>query len=65
MKHAIKILQNARDEAIKNEPIHRAAGQPKLARMDRDLAWDCLDAITVLQVVTVERKLAAKKGGQP
>lgn len=65
MKHAIAILEAALSAAQNNEPIHRAAGDRKQARLDKTIAWECLDAIQVLKVTAAERKLAAKrKGGE-
>lgn len=61
MKHAITILENALEAAQKNEPIHRAAGDRKQARLDAAVKWDCLEAVQILR----RHQAEVKKGGKP
>lgn len=61
MKHALTILENALEAAQKNEPIHRAAGDRKQARLDSAVKWDCLEAIQLIRRTQAEHK----KGGKP
>lgn len=61
MKHAISILESALENAQTNEPIHRAAGDRKQARLDAAVKWDCLEAIQLLR----RHQAEMKKGGKP
>lgn len=60
MKHAITALEIQMETARVNEPIHRAAGDAKQARLSKQVAWDCLEAIQVLKVELAARKATAK-----
>jgi hypothetical protein len=66
MKHAIALLETHMESARTNEPIHRAAGDAKQARLCKQVAWDCLEAIQLLKLEITNRKKAAKaqKGAQ-
>jgi len=60
MKNAITILETAMQTARTNEPIHRAAGDAKQARLCKQTAWDCLEAMEVLKLEIAKRKADAK-----
>jgi hypothetical protein len=60
MKLAIELLKDALTAAQKDEPLHRAAGEAKYARYCKAVAWDCIQAISVLQVVATQRAVTAK-----
>lgn len=65
MKHAISILENALYAAQVNEPIHRAAGDAKQARLTKAVGWECLEAIQILKLALAERKRPEKKQVTP
>ena len=60
MKHAVQLLENHMEIARNNEPIHRAQGDAKQARLCKAVAWDCLEAIQILKREMAGRKSTAR-----